>query len=205
MESREIMVANTKTQKRFKIMSAATTLGELKHDLDAQNIDYSGMSFTEGIANVQLNDDSSLLPTNLNYKGHITNSLVILLTNSTKNIASGTMSRKEAYALIKGNAELQKAILDTYGRNYTQVSTDNLLQVIGANDTESQPESLIDEIGNEVINAYNTRTRENAPRKNDKEDLISAIIEVITTFYAFDALDDDDLSDIVEGIQNLSA
>lgn len=205
MESREIMVANTKTQKRFKIMSAATTLGELKHDLDAQNIDYSGMSFTEGIANVQLNDDSSLLPTNLNYKGHITNSLVILLTNSTKNIASGTLSRKEAYALIKGNAELQKTILDTYGRNYTQVSTDNLLQVIGANNTESQPESLIDKIGNEVINAYNTRAQENALRKKDKENLISAIIEVITTFYAFDALDDDDLSDIVKGIQNLSA
>ena len=37
---REILIANTKTQKRSKITTSATTLGELKTDLRAAGIDF---------------------------------------------------------------------------------------------------------------------------------------------------------------------
>ena len=100
---REILIANTKTQKRSKVTTSATTLGELKADLRAAGIDYSGMTFTEGISKTQLLDDATQLPQNVMYKGQPTNNLVILLTNTKKNIASGAMSRKEVYQAIKDN------------------------------------------------------------------------------------------------------
>lgn len=127
---RTILVADTKTQRRYQLNTAATTLGELQDVMTAQGIDYTGMSFTEGITKTQLLGRDSLLPTNVMYKGQPTNNLVILLTNTTKNIASGAvMTRKEAYRLVK-ELELQNAILEGEGKNYTQVKTDNLEEYI---------------------------------------------------------------------------
>ncbi len=123
---REILIANTKTQKRSKVTTSATTLGELKADLRAAGIDYSGMTFTEGISKTQLLDDATQLPQNVMYKGQPTNNLVILLTNTKKNISSGYMSRKEAYQAIKEH-NLQDAVKEEFGRNFTQVSTSDLL------------------------------------------------------------------------------
>ena len=101
METRTIAIANTKTQKRYTIESAATTLGELQDQMIEQGIDFSGMTFTEGISKTQLLTRESLLPTNVMYKGQPTNNLVMLLTNPNKQIASGAMNRKELYAKIK--------------------------------------------------------------------------------------------------------
>jgi hypothetical protein len=49
----------------------------------------------------------------------------MLLTNTTKNIASGAISRKEAYRLIK-EMNLQDVISEGEGKNYTLVKTDIL-------------------------------------------------------------------------------
>lgn len=125
MENREILVANTKTQKRSKVTTDATTLGELKAALTAAGVDYSGMTFTEGISKTQLLDDATQLPQNVMYKGQATNNLVILLTNTKKNIASGMGTRAEAYSILKAN-NLQDDIKDMFGRNFTQVPTTDL-------------------------------------------------------------------------------
>ena len=93
MNERKILVANSKTQQRTELQSAATTLGELKAELTAAGIDYSGMTFTEGFSKTQLLSDDSLLPTNVTHRGQVTNDLVILLTNTTKKIASGMEER----------------------------------------------------------------------------------------------------------------
>lgn len=122
---REILIANTKTQKRSKITTSATTLGELKTDLRAAGIDFQNMTFTEGISKTQLLSDDTQLPQNVIYKGQPTNNLVILLTNTKKNIASGVLSRQEIKDIIKCN-NLQEAIKNKFGRNYTQVSNKNL-------------------------------------------------------------------------------
>lgn len=140
---REILIANTKTQKRSKVTTSATTLGELKTDLRAAGIDYSGMTFTEGISKTQLLDDATQLPQNVMYKGQPTNNLVILLTNTKKNIASGTMTRKEAYQAIKDN-NLQDAVKEEFGRNFTQVSTSDLLVFIAQNGV-SETAKVLDE------------------------------------------------------------
>lgn len=134
---REILIANTKTQKRSKITTSATTLGELKTDLRAAGIDFSGMTFTEGISKTQLLSDNTQLPQNVIYKGQPTNNLVILLTNTKKNIASGVLSRKEAYNLIKQNS-LENAVKTKFGRNFTQVPTLDLIKFIGTNAKKSE-------------------------------------------------------------------
>lgn len=128
MEEREILIANTKTQKRSKITTSATTLGELKVAMTEAGIDFSGMTFTEGISKTQLLDNATQLPHNVMYKGQPTNNLVILLTNTKKNIASG-VNRKEAYELIKTYG-LAEGIKKEFNTNYTHVSTDNLWSYI---------------------------------------------------------------------------
>ena len=132
MENREILVANTRTQRRDKIITNATTLGELKSALTSAGIDFSDMTFTEGISKTQLLDDATQLPQNVMYKGNPTNNLVILLTNTKKNIASGIMSRQEAYAAIKEH-NLQDEIKEVFGRNFTQVATDALETFLAKN------------------------------------------------------------------------
>jgi len=128
---RNIKIANTKTQQRYTITTSATTLGELQDQMTAQGIDFAGMSFTEGLSKTQLLTRDTPLPTNVMYKGQPTNDLVMLLTNTTKNIASGAISRKEAFRLVK-EMNLQDAIAEGEGKNYTLVKTDVLESWINA-------------------------------------------------------------------------
>lgn len=117
MEARKITVVQTKNQKKSVIMSAATTLAELKSDLRANGIDYDGMTFFEGTSKVELKNDASVLPHDVPYKGTITNELVFMLTNTNKKIKSGAvaMSRAEAYSAIKSMG-LQDACVKKFGK-----------------------------------------------------------------------------------------
>jgi hypothetical protein len=133
MNERTIKIANTKTQQRYTIQTSSTTLGEIQDQMSAQGIDFAGMSFTEGLSKTQLIGRDSLLPTNVMYKGQPTNDLVMLLTNTTKNIASGAISRKEAFRLVK-EMNLQDVIAEGEGKNYTLVKTDILEEYINDND-----------------------------------------------------------------------
>lgn len=89
MEARKITIVSTKTQKKSVIMSAATTLAELKTDLRQNGIDYTGMTFYEGTSKTELKNDASVLPHDVPYKGILTNELVFMLTNTNKKIRSG--------------------------------------------------------------------------------------------------------------------
>ena len=84
MEARKITIVQTKNQKKSVIMSAATTLAELKRDLRDNGIDYVGMTFFEGTSKVELKTDDAVLPHDVPYKGTITNELVFMLTNTNK-------------------------------------------------------------------------------------------------------------------------
>ncbi len=175
---REILIANTKTQKRSKVTTCATTLGELKADLRAAGIDYNGMTFTEGISKTQLLDDATQLPQNVMYKGQPTNNLVILLTNTKKNIASGTMSRKEVYQAIKDN-NLQEAVKEEFGRNFTQVPTSDLLVFLAQDG-----------------NAEVTETLDDKPTDTENNDIIASEVEEKET----PDTEDEDLPDYVDDI-----
>ena len=134
MEARKIVVVQTKNQKKSVIMSAATTLAELKSDLRANGIDYDGMTFFEGTSKVELKNDASVLPHDVPYKGIVTNELVFMLTNTNKKIRSGAinMSRMEAYNAIKSMG-LQNACVKKFGKNFTMCKTIDLIALIQSN------------------------------------------------------------------------
>ena len=134
METRKIVVVQTKNQKKSVIMSAATTLAELKSDLRANGIDYEDMTFFEGTSKVELKNDASVLPHDVPYKGTVTNELVFMLTNTNKKIRSGaaTMSRAEAYSTIKSMG-LQNACVKKFGKNFTMCKTIDLIALIQSN------------------------------------------------------------------------
>lgn len=134
MEARKITVVQTKNQKKSVIMSAATTLAELKSDLRANGIDYDGMTFFEGTSKVELKNDASVLPHDVPYKGIVTNELVFMLTNTNKKIRSGaaTMSRAEAYSAIKSMG-LQDACVKKFGKNFTMCKTIDLIALVQSN------------------------------------------------------------------------
>lgn len=132
MENRKITIVQTKNQKKSVIMSSATTLSELKEDLIANNIDYEGMTFYEGLSKTELKSDSSVLPHDIERNGVTTNELVFMLTNADKKIKSGVMSRAEVYDTIKRN-NLQEVCKKKLGRNYTQCSTIDLILLIEQN------------------------------------------------------------------------
>lgn len=132
MEARKITVVQTKNQKKSVIMSAATTLAELKSDLRANGIDYDGMTFFEGTSKVELKNDASVLPHDVPYKGIVTNELVFMLTNTNKKIRSGAMSRTEAYNAIK-SMSLQSACVKKFGKNFTMCKTADLIALVQSN------------------------------------------------------------------------
>jgi hypothetical protein len=138
MKARRITVISTKTQRKQIIMSAATTLEELKRDLEAANVDYEGMTFYEGLSKTELKDNKSLLPHDISYKGQVTNELVFMLTNPNKKIASGVLSprRQKLYEEIK-RSNLEYKCKEKYNKVYTQCSDNDLIHLIAENSTES--------------------------------------------------------------------
>ena len=126
MEPRKITVVNTRDQKKTVIRSTATTLRELKRDLDANDIIYTDMTFYEGVSHTELKTDDSVLPHDIPYKGRVTNDLVFMLTNTNKKIKSGmNYNRKHVYELIKKH-NLKDKIQENLGLPYTNCSTDAL-------------------------------------------------------------------------------
>lgn len=121
------IISNSNDKKVFT--SNANTLGELKAEMTAQGIDYNGMDFMEGLTHTQMIDDAAILPSNVQYKGRTTNNLVFMLSTTNKNIRSGAYTRQECYAKVK-ELNLQDVVKSTTGKNFTQVSTNVLNDII---------------------------------------------------------------------------
>lgn len=127
MEARNITVVSTLTQNKQVISSSAETLGELKSDLRANNINYDGLVFFEGISKTEIVSDEALLPRDLSWKGAKTNDLVFLLTEPQKKIRNGAVqTRSEAYAFIKKH-NLQAKVEKTFLSNFTRCKTVDLI------------------------------------------------------------------------------
>ena len=137
METRKITIVATREQKKYVIDSAATTLGELKADLDNVGINYDDMTFMEGLTRTEILRDDSLLPHDVKRvnretgETYVTNELVFMLTNTAKKISSGVVcaDRKSCYSYIKEHG-IQDAIQRTFGKNFTQVKTEDLILFI---------------------------------------------------------------------------
>lgn len=180
MEKREILIANNRDQSKYRIVTDATTFGELQ-DVIARNegvykmvgnawvsnpspINISGLTFTEGITKTQLVDRSSVLPTNVQFKGQTTNNLVMLLTNTNKQIRSGAgMDRKTAYRLVKELGLAQK-IQDGEGQNFTRCKTEVLESYIDrARSNSGSGKDAINEVREELKDKEKVREVVNTP------------------------------------------
>ena len=131
METRKITIISTKGQKKTTIETAASTVAELKVDMNKAGIEFEGMALYEGVSKTNLVNDETILPSNLPFKGEITNNLLIMLTVKDKKITSGAMTRPEVYEAIRANG-LQEVVKAKYGKNFTMCSTADLLAVIGS-------------------------------------------------------------------------
>lgn len=128
---RKVTIINNKTQSQKVIQaSSATTLGELKREMEEAGIEYEGMTFFEGHLRAELKDDASVLPTNIPYKGQVVNDLIFLLTAPEKKIRSGAMSRAEAYNAIRARG-LQDECVKRFGKNFTMCKTQDLIDLLG--------------------------------------------------------------------------
>ena len=94
-------VVDTRSNQVKTFNSEATTVGELKADLRREGIDPTGMDIQEGLTKTVLGVDSSMLPTNVSYRGTTTNNLVFRLTQPNKKIKSGSYCMSELYKNLK--------------------------------------------------------------------------------------------------------
>lgn len=118
-------IVDTETQLTKEIKSNATNVAELKNDLRAAGFNVEGKTIQEALTRTEFKDDNSLLPHDVPYRGTITNDLVFRLTKTNKNIKSG-VDRNALYNEIR-NRGLQDEVKRTFGRNMTQVSSDDLV------------------------------------------------------------------------------
>lgn len=127
---RKITVLVESTQSKHVLQSNATTLGELKDELRGKNISFNPDDvFKEGMSKTVLTTDESILPSNIPWRGEVTNDLIFMVTAPQKKIKSGVMTRAEVYAEIK-RLNLQDTISKKVGKNFTQCSTAVLLTFI---------------------------------------------------------------------------
>ena len=128
--SRKVNVLVESTQSKVVFESNATTLGELKNELREKQVRYdSDCVFKEAASKTILTSDESILPSNIPWKGQVTNDLVFMVTAPQKKIRSGAMDRKEAYTRVK-ELGLQGKIQEHEGKNFTQCSTAILISYI---------------------------------------------------------------------------
>lgn len=134
---RKITVLVESTQSKHVLQSNATTLGELKDELRDKNISFNPDDvFKEGMSKTVLTTDESILPSNIPWRGEVTNDLIFMITAPQKKIKSGVMTRAEVYAVIK-RLKLQDTISKKMGRNFTQCPTAVLLTFIDETSEES--------------------------------------------------------------------
>ena len=129
---RKIIIVDSASNKQTTITTDAEKFGDLKAAARAAGITIEGKDWLEGLTKTQPVSDDSVLPTNVNYKGQITNNLVYMLTNTNKRTKSGAMSRAEAYFFIKSH-NLASEVKVAFGKNYTNCTTDQLVKFANDN------------------------------------------------------------------------
>ena len=141
MERIITVIANSVNDKKV-FTSNANTLGELKAEMTAQGINYQGMDFMEGLTHTQMLDDNAILPSNIERKGQITNNLVFMLSATNKNIRSGAYTRQECYTKVK-EMNLQDTVKSTTGKNFTQVSTNVLNDIVAKCEKKEEKKCVV--------------------------------------------------------------
>ena len=171
METRKITIISTKNHSTKVINSAATTLAELKSDLNNAGISYTDCTFFEGLTKTELKNDEAILPHDVPYKGTTTNNLVFMITNASKKIRSGA-DRKSIIAEIKAK-NLTEIVKKTYGKNYTNCKTEDLEKILSMNNNSAPKEAPAKKETAETNILNNTEY----VTKNQLKEVITSLVE----------------------------
>lgn len=193
-------IVDSESQKVKEIQSNASTVGELKRDLRLNGFNVDGKTIQEGLTRTEFKDDSSLLPHDVPAKnGGFTNDLVFRLTKTNKNVASG-MDRKEAYEEVK-KLGLSDAIKAKYGKNFTQCSTNDLIDFIQKHKEAGKPaEKVNTPVPNKEVKPNKPETSANKKDDSNAECGCKAIIEALCDkLVENDVLSEEDVEDIFNG------
>lgn len=173
METRKITIISTKNHSTKVINSTATTLAELKADLNNAGISYTDCTFFEGLTKTELKNDAAILPHDVPYKGTTTNNLVFMITNASKKIRSGAkLDRKAIIEEIKAK-NLTEAVKKTYGKNYTNCKTEDLEKILSMNNTFIPK--------NAPVKKETVETKSNTSVPNDTEYITKAQLKEVIT------------------------
>ena len=110
------------TTKVVTLPESANNLKDLKKFLDINE-----GQFFEGVTRTDLIADTQALPTLPEEKKE--RGYVFFVSPEQNRIKNGVLTRKECYAYIKEN-NLGQVVKDEFGRNFTQVATDSLNNLI---------------------------------------------------------------------------
>lgn len=129
-----IAISNTISGTKTVIDTNATTLGELKQFMHDNNISYpSDALWYSGLTKSRLEFDSSEFlsdnPRTCNINGQEKNVYGVILIVPAKNKIESGMTRSEAYEYIYENG-LKEEIFETFGKNFTNVATSDLVDFI---------------------------------------------------------------------------
>ena len=173
METRKITIISTKNHSTKVINSAATTLAELKADLNNAGISYTDCTFFEGLTKTELKNDAAILPHDVPYKGTTTNNLVFMITNASKKIRSGAkLDRKAIIEEIKAK-NLTEVVKKTYGKNYTNCKTEDLERILSMNNNSAPKEA--------PAKKETVETKSNTSVPNDTEYITKAQLKEVIT------------------------
>ena len=151
MERRNITVVHN--NETTVIATEAETLKELKIDLANANINIRDTDIFEGLSRTKLIDNDSQLPKDVMYRGKVTNDLVIMVTTKEQKIKSGIADRAALYGIIKKN-KLEDMIKKHFGKNFTNVSTKELSDIIFEHDCRQASEKIKEEPSVKEISDY---------------------------------------------------
>lgn len=156
MEARTIWILDRATNTHVKIITDATTFGELKQAAKAAGVRYEGKDWLERISQQSPLSDESILPTNLPWQGKVTNDLVFVLTDTNKKIKSG-LGRNEILEKVK-DLGLQQELKLKYGKPYTNINNDTLLKEVEEAEEALNTDDVFDncDVCHEKENKYNS-------------------------------------------------
>lgn len=135
-QERIVLVYNPSVQnQQVHFTSRATTYGQLKEELIAQNIvtDLSAWKVMEGRTRVTLEHAEAMLPTNIplaNKPGQVSNDLILIMTQKKMDLGA-TTQRQEIMADLKrlrsASKENEAKVKRIFG-NYTQMKNEELIR-----------------------------------------------------------------------------
>lgn len=170
------------TTKAVTLPESANNLKDLKKFLDINE-----GQFFEGVTRTDLIADTQALPTLPEEKKE--RGYVFFVSPEQNRIKNGVFTRKECYAYIKEN-NLSQVVKDEFGRNFTQVATDSLnnlisrlMEVTGfpntiASETPEAPHALQ---GAQDAQGITTEKELMEAIANALEEIVSNNLSVLTT------------------------